>query len=96
MTARRPGALALVALLGGCVGTPRVSGVPGASPAPQVPWTPPPAALERAVVADSSARVVLPAGLAERIRRLTLAEIVDIRAWTAEVSEVPGRACTNT
>ena len=28
MTARRPGALALVALLGGCVGTPRVSGVP--------------------------------------------------------------------
>jgi outer membrane protein TolC len=30
------------------------------------------------VVADSSARVVLPAGLAERIRRLTLAEIVDI------------------
>jgi outer membrane protein len=81
MTARWPGPLALLALLvllGGCVGTPRVSGVPGASPAPQVPWTPPPAALERAVVADSSARVVLPAGLAERIRRLTLAEIVDI------------------
>ncbi len=78
MTARWPGALALLALLWGCVGTPRVSGVPGASPAPQVPWTPPAAALERAAVADSSARAVLPAGLAERIRRLTLAEIVDI------------------
>jgi outer membrane protein len=74
----RSGRLGLIALLAGCVGTPRVSGVPGASPAPQVPWTPPPtAALERAA-ADSSAAPAVPAGLAERLRRLTLAEIVDI------------------
>ena len=78
MTPRRSGGIALVALLVGCVGTPRVSGVPGASPAPQVPWTPPPDALERAAAADSSVQPVVPAGLGERIRRLTLAEIVDI------------------
>lgn len=78
MRPRRSGRLVLIALLAGCVGTPRVSGVPGASPAPQVPWTPPPEALEHAAAADSSAAPAVPAGLAERIRRLTLAEIVDI------------------
>ena len=70
--------LVLSVLLAGCMGTPRVAGVPGASPAPQVPWTPPPEALERAATADSAARPVISPDLAERIRRLTLAEIVDI------------------
>ena len=65
-------------LLAGCVGTPRVSGVPAASPAPQVPWTPPPEALHEITTADTSAVAAVPADLAQRIRRLTLAEIVDI------------------
>jgi outer membrane protein len=63
--------------LSGCVGTPRVSGVPGASPAPQVPWQPPAEAVEL-TGADTSAVAAVPPDIAERIRRLTLAEIVDI------------------
>jgi outer membrane protein len=66
------------ALLTGCVGTPRVSGVPGASPAPQVPWTPPAGAIREVAPADTSVAAAVPAGLADRIRRLTLAEIVDV------------------
>ncbi len=62
----------------GCVGTPRVSGVPAASPAPEVPWTPPPSAVRSVAAGDTSTRAAVPADLAERIRRLTLAEIVDI------------------
>jgi outer membrane protein len=61
-----------------CVGTPRVSGVPGASPAPQVAWTPPPEASRNLAAADTTAEARLPPGLGDRIRRLTLAEIVDI------------------
>jgi outer membrane protein TolC len=78
MKPRTLGCAALLALAAGCVGTPLVSGVPGASPRPEVPWTPPAGALEREAAVDSSARLVLPRGLAERIHRLTLAEIVDL------------------
>lgn len=65
-------------LLSGCVGTPRVSGVPGASPAPETAWTPPASALRDLASADTDTAALVPPGLAERIRRLTLAEIVDI------------------
>ncbi len=77
---RRQGGLllAVLGLLAGCVGTPRVSGVPGASPAPQVAWTPPASALRDMTPADTSAAAAVPPDLADRIRRLTLAEIVDI------------------
>ncbi len=61
-----------------CVGTPRVSGVPGASPAPQVAWTPPPEAARKLAPADTAPEAQLPPDLGDRIRRLTLAEIVDI------------------
>ncbi|HET9726501.1 MAG TPA: TolC family protein [Gemmatimonadales bacterium] len=71
--------LALASLcLAGCVGTPRVSGVPGASPAPQTPWQPPAEALRKLEAADTSTPASLPPDLGDRIRRLTLAEIVDI------------------
>jgi outer membrane protein len=65
-------------LLVGCAGTPSVSGVRGASPRPEVPWTPPPDALPRVAPVDTSARAAVPPDVAERIRRLTLAEIVDL------------------
>jgi outer membrane protein len=68
----------LVGELAGCVGTPRVSGVPGASPAPQVPWTPPAEASRRLAAGDTIAVTQAPADLADRIRRLSLTEIVDI------------------
>ena len=66
------------ALVAACVGTPRVSGVPGASPAPQVAWTPPADAARKLTSTDTSATARVPADLAGRIRRLTLAEIVDV------------------
>ncbi len=62
----------------GCVGTPKVSGVPGASPAPQVPWQPPAEDARRVAAADTSGMGAIPADLGERIQRLTLPEIVDI------------------
>jgi outer membrane protein len=64
--------------LAACVGTPRVSGVPGASPAPQTPWTPPADAMRKLAAADTAATPALPPDLGDRIRRLTLTEIVDI------------------
>ena len=80
MIRRSPGLVLLAsgALLSGCVGTPRVSGGSGASPAPQVAWTPPASALRDVPSADTSGTPAVPADLADRIRRLTLAEIVDI------------------
>jgi len=65
-------------LFAACVGTPRVSGVPGASPAPETPWQPPEEVARTLPPADTSAMAAVPADLAERIQRLTLVEIVDI------------------
>ncbi len=83
MSATRGAVLMLTgsALVAGCVGTPSVSGVPGASPAPEVAWTPPTRALPEIGPADTSAEAAVPAvpaDLADRIRRLTLAEVVDL------------------
>jgi outer membrane protein len=66
------------AMLAGCVGTPNVSGVPGASPAPEKPWTPPSGERKTIQVADTSSQVAIPPDLADRIHRLTLSEIVDL------------------
>ena len=74
----RPGAIASALLLAGCAGTPSVSGVRGASPRPEVPWTPPAGARPRVAPGDTSTRAAVPPEVAERIRRLTLAEIVDL------------------
>ncbi len=62
--------------LTGCAGTPRVSGVRGVSPAPEVPWTPP-AEMVRAP-AETPPPGELPDDLAGGIRALTLADIVDL------------------
>jgi outer membrane protein len=77
LTTRLAGAAAVV-LVAGCVGTPSVSGVRGASPSPGIPWTPPRNAAAALARADSAAVPALPADLGERIRRLTLAEIVEL------------------
>jgi outer membrane protein TolC len=65
-------------LLVGCVGTPRVSGVAGASPSPEVPWTPPGPAARPSPAGDTTALPAVPPDLGERIRRLTLTEIVEL------------------
>ena len=74
----RRAAVASALLLAGCAGTPSVSGVRGASPRPEVPWTPPAEAVPRVTPDDTSARAAVPSDVADRIRRLTLAEIVDL------------------
>jgi outer membrane protein len=74
----RRGAIASALLLAGCAGTPSVSGVRGASPRPEVPWTPPAGALPRVAPGDTSTRAAVPPDVADRIRRLTMAEIVDL------------------
>jgi outer membrane protein len=74
----RRATIASALLLAGCVGTPSVSGVRGASPAPEVPWTPPRDALPRIAASDTSAEAAVPPDIADRVQRLTLAEIVDL------------------
>ena len=55
-----------------------MSGVPGASPSPEKPWTPPPGARKAVTAADTSARAAIPPDLSDRIKRLTLTEIVEL------------------
>jgi len=69
------GLAACLLLVGvGCVGTPSVNGVPGVPPSTSAPWTPP----RDIRVRDSVAHPPVPADLEQRIRRLTLAEVVDL------------------
>ena len=70
--------LAAAVLVAGCVGTPSVSDAPSVSPAPETPWKPPPGAIPPDRAADTTTGTRVPPDLAERIRGLTLAEIVDL------------------
>lgn len=65
----------LLLLCSGCAGTPTIAGVAGLPPAPNAAWVPP-SPVERAP--DSVTQPELPPDLEHRIRRLTLAEVVDI------------------
>ncbi|HEX6106946.1 MAG TPA: TolC family protein [Gemmatimonadales bacterium] len=76
-TLRAPLAAALCGGLAGCAGTPDVGGVRAVSPAPEVPWRPPPTAA-RPVRPDTAPPPPVPGDLAERIRRLTLEDVVDL------------------
>lgn len=66
-------ALSAALLLLGCT---RIYGGPGTSPAPGVPWTPPPGAQPRAVAVASPA--TLPAELLEAGAHASLADVIDI------------------
>jgi outer membrane protein len=67
----------LLLACGACVGAPSVNGVAGVPPSPGAAWTPPPTAPEP-VRGETPARTAVPADLAHRISRLTLAEVVDL------------------
>src|SRR5688572_15198186 len=73
-----PAPLRLVSLLTGLVGCvhapPQVDGMAGAPNSPSELWVPPPAA--RAT--DTLPRAVVPSDLAERIRALTLRDVIDV------------------
>jgi outer membrane protein len=60
--------------LGACVGTPSVGGVAGVPPSPNATWTPPPREDRR----DTTVVPAVPPDLEQRIKRLTLAEVVDL------------------
>jgi outer membrane protein len=68
-------AAGLCAVLAGCVHAPAVDGVAGVAPTPEVPWTPPPRMADTARAAPEPA---IPPGLAERVRSLTLTDIIDV------------------
>ena len=60
--------------IGGCVGTPSVGGVAGVPPAPSAAWTPPAEEQRR----DTIPAPAVPPDLEQRIKQLTLAEVVDL------------------
>ena len=75
----RRAAVVSALLLAGCAGTPSVSGVRGASPSPEMPWTPPAGrGSPRSPPPTPRPRAAVPPDLADRVQRLTLTEIVDL------------------
>ncbi|HET6837538.1 MAG TPA: TolC family protein [Gemmatimonadales bacterium] len=67
--------IGLLVLAGGaCVGTPSVGGVAGVPPSPNAAWAPP----AREVRTDTANRITVPADLEQRIKQLSLAEVVDL------------------
>ena len=60
--------------LGACVGTPSVGGVAGVAPSPSAAWTPPRQEHRR----DTTVVPAVPPDLEQRIKRLTLVEVVDL------------------
>jgi outer membrane protein len=74
---RAPSAVLLsgaVIVLAACVGTPSVGGVAGVPPSPSATWNPPPQEHRR----DTTALKAVPPDLEQRIKQLTLAEVVDL------------------
>src|SRR6185503_21053812 len=62
----------------GCVGAPRVDGVAGTSPAPNVPWTPPASAIKPEPLISPAQINAMPADLQQRIQALTIVDVVDL------------------
>ena len=75
----RAAALFLAPLFAACgVGTPRVNGVAGAPPSPNQPWKAPAGAVKEERPIVQAAAVEVPADIGERIRQLSLADVVDL------------------
>jgi outer membrane protein len=70
--------LSLVLGIAACGNPPRVNGVAGASPSPTTPWTPPPGAIKPEPVVAPVVAAAVPADLQERIRNLSLGDVVDL------------------
>jgi outer membrane protein len=69
--------IGVLPIVAGC-GVPRVNGVAGASPAPNVPWTPPARAVKPEPLITPAQADAVPPDLQQRIRQLTLADVVDL------------------
>lgn len=62
----------------GCGNPPRVNGAAGASPSPSVPWTPPAGVIKPEPVVTPVIAIAVPVDLQQRIRQLTLVDVVDL------------------
>jgi outer membrane protein len=76
--------LGLTILSGSCVGTPSVEGVAGVAPSANTAWTRP----QQREVRDTVGRPAVPADLEQRIKRLTLAEVVDLGLRTNPATQL--------
>jgi outer membrane protein len=70
--------LGLVSVVAGCGSPPRVNGAAGASPSPNVPWTPPPGAVKPESLVTPVIAIAVPPDLQQRMRQLTLVDVVDL------------------
>ncbi len=61
-----------------CGNPPRVNGAAGASPSPNVPWKAPTGAIKPEQVVTPAVAAVVPPDLQERIRQLSLVDVVDL------------------
>ena len=68
----------LILVIAGCVNPPRVNGAAGASPSPNIPWTVPPGAIKSEPVVAPAVAAAVPPDLQERIRQLSLVDVVDL------------------
>jgi outer membrane protein len=68
----------LTVVAAGCGRPPRVSGAAGASPAPSIPWQPPANAVKPEPLVPPAQVAAIPADLAERVRQLSILDVVDI------------------
>jgi TolC family type I secretion outer membrane protein len=65
-------------VIAGCSNPPRVNGAAGASPSPSVPWNAPVGAIKPEPVVIPAVAAAVPADLQERIRQLSLVDVVDL------------------
>ncbi|HJP58683.1 MAG TPA: TolC family protein [Gemmatimonadaceae bacterium] len=65
-------------IVAGCGRPPRVNGAAGASPSPSVPWQPPANAVKAEPLVPPAQLAAIPPDLAERVRQLTISDVVDI------------------
>src|SRR3979411_779364 len=70
--------LSLALAIAACSNPPRVNGTAGASPSPNVPWKAPPGAIKQEELVIPAAAAVVPPDLQERIRQLSLVDVVDL------------------
>src|SRR5256714_12240103 len=68
----------LVLVVAGCGTPPRVNGAAGASPSPSIPWKAPAGAIKPEPVVIPAAAAAVPPDLQERIRQLSLVDVVDL------------------
>jgi outer membrane protein len=68
----------LLFVIAGCSSPPRVNGAAGASPSPSVPWKAPAGAIKPEQLVIPAVAGAVPADLQERIRQLSLVDVVDL------------------